>query len=267
MLEEFDNLKAIYNTIFELLINYSFQVVGAIFIFIIGLVLANWLSGLVLRICEKNNLDVTLRLFVAKTTKLVLLTFIIIICLGKFGISVAPFVAAIGALSLGAGFALQGLVSNFGAGFSIILMRPFVVGNTICIQGNTGVVEEINLSTTQLSTEDGELITIPNKHIVGEILQNSFEYKVVELVIRISYQSDPEDAIHVIVDTLKQFPGIPSAPDAQVWIQEFLDPGIAMGIRYWVPTKSYFKTQYKVNLAIYQALKKGRTQPLCTESA
>ena len=48
----------------------------------------------------------------------------------------------------------------------------------------------------------------------------------------------------------------PFESDAQVGIQEFLDSGIAMGIGYWVPTKSYFKTQYKVGLAIYRALKK-----------
>ncbi len=50
-------------------------------------------------------------------------------------------VAAIGALSLGAGLALQGLLSNYGAGVSIIVARPFVVGDTISVQGVTGVVK------------------------------------------------------------------------------------------------------------------------------
>ena len=46
-----------------------------------------------------------------------------------------PFVAAIGALSLGAGLALQGLLANYSAGLSIIVARPFVVGDTIMVQG------------------------------------------------------------------------------------------------------------------------------------
>ena len=58
-----------------------------------------------------------------------------IIALGNLGISVTPFVAAIGALSLGAGLALQGLLSNYGAGLNIILTRPFLVGDTVLVQG------------------------------------------------------------------------------------------------------------------------------------
>ena len=52
-----------------------------------------------------------------------------------------------------------------------------MVGDTIIIQGVSGVVAEVGLAATRLSTEDGEQITIPNKHIVGEILANSFEHK------------------------------------------------------------------------------------------
>ena len=51
--------------------------------------------------------------------------------LGKLGISVTSFVAAIGALSLGAGLAMQGLLANYAAGLNIIIARPFIVGDTI----------------------------------------------------------------------------------------------------------------------------------------
>lgn len=61
-----------------------------------------------------------------------------IIALDKVGIIVTPFIAAIGALSLGAGLALQGLLSNYGAGFNIILTRPFIVGDTIRVQNVSG---------------------------------------------------------------------------------------------------------------------------------
>jgi small conductance mechanosensitive channel len=54
----------------------------------------------------------------------------------------------------------------------------------------SGVVEEVRLAATILSTEDGEEITIPNKHIVGEIIHNSFANKVVEMAVGIAYESD-----------------------------------------------------------------------------
>jgi len=255
MKDEIQTLQTMINIAVEFLVTYSFQILAAIIILIIGTIIARWSSRLIMQLCEKNNIDVVLSKFLGSTTKIIVLVFALIIALGKFGISIAPFIAAIGALAFGASFALQGPLSNYGAGLMIILARPFTVGNTITIKEFSGVVEDITLAYTALSTEDGERITIPNKHIVGEVLKNSFENKVVETTIGISYHDNPQKAIEVINETLKKFSQISSEPAPQIGIQEFADSAINIGIRYWVPTKQYFKTQYEVNLAAYQALK------------
>lgn len=254
---ELETITRLTNTIIDFFVNYSFQVIGAIIIFLIGLVIARWLSKIALRICEKHTVDVTLSLFIASTVKLLVIAMIIVVCLGKFGISVAPFVAAIGAISLSAGLALQGVFSNYGAGFTIILTRPFVVGNTICINEISGIVKEIKLAYTVLSTEDGEMITIPNKHIVGEVITNSFEYKVVEASVGISYAEDPGKAIELISSCLGAFTEIPSTPSPQVGIEAFADSSVNIAYRYWVPTEKYFELQYQVNLAVFQSLQKA----------
>jgi len=160
-------------------------------------------------------------------------------------------------MSLGAGLALQGLLSNFGAGISIIATRPFVVGNTIQIQGYTGVVKIIKLAYTVLETEDKELITIPNKHIVGEVLINSFDYTIVEMSVGIEYTADPKNAINVIYTVLEQFDEISKDSKAQVGIKEFADASINIELRYWAPTQQYNEVQYKVNLAIFETLKEN----------
>ena len=258
MKEEIKTLQNIINIAIEFLVTYSFQILAAIIILIIGTIVARWSSRLVIRLCEKNNVDVVLTKFLGSTVKIIVIIFVLIIALGKFGISIAPFIAAIGALAFGASFALQGPLSNYGAGLMIIVARPFTVGNTIAIKEFSGVVEDITLSYTALSTEDGERITIPNKHIVGEVLKNSFENKVLETTIGISYQDDPQKAIEVISETLKKFPQISPEPAPQIGIEEFADSAINIGMRYWVPTKQYFKTLYEVNLAAYQALKDAK---------
>jgi small conductance mechanosensitive channel len=186
--------------------------------------------------------------------KILVLVFVIIIAMGKFGISIAPFIAALGALAFGASFALQGPLSNYGAGLTIIITRPFVVGDTLTVKNVSGIVDEVTLAATILTTEDGEKITIPNKHIVGEILNNSFANRVVENTVGISYNDDPEKAITIINETLKQFPQISSEPPPQIGIQEFADSSINIGMRYWIPTKQYFGTLYEVNLAVYKGL-------------
>jgi len=258
MKEEIETLQNLINIAIEFLVTYSFQILAAIIILIIGTIVARWSSRLVVRICEKNNIDVVLTKFLGSSVKITVLVFVLIIALGKFGISIAPFIAALGALAFGASFALQGPLSNYGAGLMIIVTRPFTVGNTITIKEFSGVVEDITLSYTALSNEDGERITIPNKHVVGEVLKNSFENKVVETTIGISYQDNPQKAIEVINETLKKFPQISSERAPQIGIQEFADSAINIGIRYWVPTKQYFKTQYEVNLAAHQALKDAK---------
>ena len=180
-----------------------------------------------------------------------------VICLGKFGISVAPFIAAIGAISLSIGLALQGVFSNYGAGFTIILTRPFVVGNTIRCNDVCGVVEEIRLAYTQLSTEDGEIITIPNKHIVGEVLINSFENTIVEASIGISYSASPDSAIRLISQQLHANPAIVQDPAPQVGIADFGDSSVNIAYRYWVPTKQQFELQFQINRAVYTAFREA----------
>ncbi len=252
---QFDFVEKMYNVTIEFFVNYSFQVIGAILILIIGVLVSRWLGNLVVGLLARRNIDVTLRGFLGSTVRILVLACFIVIALGKFGISVAPFVAAIGAIGLGAGLAVQGLLSNYGAGFNIILTRPFVVGNTILINGIFGVVKEIRLAMTLLETEDGELITVPNRHIVGEVLHNSFEYRVVETGIGIAYDEDADAAVALIRRTVSEFEGVTADPEPQVGIAGFGDSSVNIGVRYWVPTREYFQTQYKVNGAIYRAVK------------
>ena len=257
MKEELAQVEKYMDIIVEFAVKYGFQVIYAIIILIIGLIVARWLANMVVRVCESRNLDVTLSRFLGNVVRLTVLAFVLIVVLGKFGITMTPFIAAIGAVAFGSSLALAGLLSNYGAGLSIIITRPFVVNDTIKIQGVSGVVEEIGLAATRLATEDGEQITIPNKHIVGEILINSFENKVVETSIGISYDDDAHKAVKVIQEALKNIPEIVDEPAPQIGIEEFADSSVNIGMRYWVPTKQYFQTLYQANLAVYEALNKA----------
>jgi small conductance mechanosensitive channel len=252
--EELQTVQKIYDVVAEFLINYSFQIIGAIIILLIGGKLAGWLGRIVGKFCEEKGLNLTLARFLGNAVKVLVLVFVVITAVAKFGISIAPFVAALGAMVFGGSFALAGPLSNYGAGLVIILSRPFIIGNTITVQGVNGVVEEIRLAATILTTEDGELITIPNKHIVGEVLRNSFANKVVETRVGIAYEDDPEAAIEAISKVLGGIAEVCGDPSPQVGIENFGDSAIEIGMRYWVPTKKYFQTLYRVNLGVHKAL-------------
>ncbi|RME32866.1 MAG: mechanosensitive ion channel family protein [Gammaproteobacteria bacterium] len=262
MPEEIDTLQSVMDQVTAFFIAYGFQILGAVIILLVGFRLAGWAGNAVLALCQRRELDITLAKFFAGVTRLTVLVFVVIIAMGKFGISIAPFIAALGAVAFGSSLALQGPLSNYGAGLGIILTRPFAVGDTLRVRGVTGVVEEIRLGATFLRTEDGETIIVPNGKIAGEVLTNSYHHTVVEQTLGIAYDADPGRAIDLVEGVLAEHPGVTAEPAPQVGIHDFGDSAILLGLRYWAPTERYHQTRYAVNREIHQALKEeGITIP------
>lgn len=249
--------QKIYEVAAEYLVKYGFQVLGGIIILLIGWKLSQWVGKLFENYCHKKHFDVTLTKFLSNIVRGLVMVFALLMSLEKFGVTISPLIASVSALIFGASFAIQAPLSNYAAGLMVILTRPFVVGNTISVQGVHGVVEEVKLPCTILITEDGEKITIPNKEIVGQILYNSAEYKVVEKSVGISYGDDPEKAVKVILDTLAGIARVTKTPAPLIGIESFGESSIVIAMRYWVPTKEYFHVMYEANLAIFNALKKA----------
>ena len=255
---EIEQASEIYQIIIDFFTNYSFQLVGALLIFLVGYSVAGKIAKAILRLCEKHKLDITLSRFIASTTRMVVMVMISIIVLNKIGISVTPFIAALGAVSLGAGLALQGLLSNYAAGFNIIIIRPFVVGDTIEVQGVTGIVKEVHLAHTIIQNEDSAEITIPNKHIVGEVVLNSKKDTLLKLSVGISYQDNPIEVIALVERTLAKLNVYTDEVRMQVGIDDFADSAITIGIRLWIPTTNLYAAKYSAYKAIYLAFEQEK---------
>lgn len=252
--DEIDQVTKIYNIIIEFFANYTFQLIGAVIIFFVGYYIAGKVGNAVLRVCEKNKLDITLSRFISNASKMIVAVLVTIVALGKLGISVTPFVATIGALSLGAGLALQGLLANYAAGFNIIMIRPFVVGDTISVQGVRGVVKEVLLAYTILTDEDDVEIMIPNKHIVGEVLHNSKELSLVELTVGIDYSHNPNDVVELVKNKIASLEFVSETKAPLVGIDEFADSSVNIGIRFWTPTVNLYASKYSANKEVWDLL-------------
>ena len=251
---EIQQVEKYYNLIMEYLVTYSMQILGAILILFFGLWIAQKVSNMVTGLMQRHNIDITLTNFVSNVIKVLLIIMFLVIALGKIGISVTPFVAAIGAASLGAGLAMQGMLSNYGAGLAIIATRPFVVGDTIEVKGVSGQVKTIELGHTILINEEKVEITIPNKHIVGEILHNSFSYSLVKGEIDIAYDANADLAIELIEKVLDEHELVSDSPHAQVGIERFAESGVTLSYRFWVPTTKIIETKLAVNRNVFKAI-------------
>jgi small conductance mechanosensitive channel len=258
--KELEQVSRFYNIIVEFITNYSFQIIGAIIIFAIGVIASKYIYKYVLKLLLKTTLDEIISGFIANFIRFLVVAMMAILALGKLGISIAPFIAALGAFSLTAGLALQGSVSNFAAGIVLIVTKPFKIGDTIRIHDIYGEVQDIKLAYSILINEDKEQITIPNKYMIGDVLVNSYLHRIVEGSIGISYDCDVEQGIKLIKKVLSEFEDFSGENEAIVGIENFGESSIDIAYRYWVPSNSFFKVQYEVNLSILNALKQANIE-------
>ncbi|MFT4811481.1 MAG: small conductance mechanosensitive channel, partial [Paraglaciecola sp.] len=245
--QEIEKLQVISNVITQYLIDNGLQILITLIILAVGYVIAKKLGKAIEGLMIGKNIDVTLSRFVGNSAHFVILVFVIMMVLSRLGINVTPLIAVVGALSLGAGLALQGMLANYAAGFTIIITRPFVVGDTLSVQGQTGLVESVHLAYTILLDEDDVRIQIPNRLVVGEIMHNSKEEKLVELCVGVAYKSDPHQVIAIVEEALKGIEGISTARGPIIGIDEFADSSINIGVRFLAPTYQYFEFKYAAN--------------------
>jgi len=258
-----EQASKLVDTLIDFGVKYGFQILGALVFLLIGLKLASWVAARVTRTAEGRGMDVTLSRFMGSAVKILIVVMLAIITLGNFGISIAPLIALAGAGAFGATMAIQGPLSNYGAGLSIILGRPFTVGNTITVGQASGVVEEVKMAYTRLVGEDGERITIPNKDIVGRVIVNSETRRVVQTKIALSGEADLDKAVAAARAAVERVQPAGEAPAAQVGLHDFTFGGLVLGVRFWVPSSEYFERRYAVNAAVLAALR-GAGIPLLT---
>jgi small conductance mechanosensitive channel len=147
---------------------YGLSFVYAILIFIIGKWAARIASKIAGAAMTKAKLNETLVSFLKNIIYYVLLIFVIIAALNKLGIETTSFVALIGAAGLAVGLALQGSLANFAAGVMLILFQPFKVGDEIEAGGASGIVQEIQIFSTIMKTNDHKTIIVPNAKITSD---------------------------------------------------------------------------------------------------
>ena len=256
--QELQQLDAFKNKLIAWLAESGFALLVAILIIALGIWLSKSLAKLILRLCDKRGIDITLARFLAGFAKVIIIAFATIMALSKLNIEITPFIALLGASAFGLSLAVQGPVSNYGAGIVLIITRPFKVGDTLTINGLTGQIDCVNLGNTQLLNEDEARITIPNRNVLGEIFTNSYDYSIVEAVIGIDYSADPAVAIECIAAAIQTVEGTAPERMPDVGIEDFGDSSINIGYRVWIPTNRYHRTRYAVNMAVFRALEAAK---------
>ncbi len=225
---------------------YGLKVIAAILIFIIGRMVAGWLTSLVRKLMDRAKWDVTLSKFLGDITYVILLIIVIILSLSALGVDTSTFVAILGAATLAIGFALKDQLSNFGAGVLLLLFRPFEVGHFIEAGGTSGVVEEIGMFTTKLKTGDNRQVYVANSNVIGGNIINysAKDTRRIDLTIGVSYEDDLQKVKEELWNILNSDERILKDPAPTVAVAELADSSVNFVVRPWVKSGDYWPVYF-----------------------
>lgn len=228
------------------------KILLAVVVFVVGKWVASLIRKGVRRVMERAKVDAVLVGFLSNMVFYLLMVLIVISALGQLGVQTTSFIAIVGAAGLAVGLALQGSLANFASGVLIILFRPFKVGDFVEAGGVMGVVDEINILTTDMHTPDNKAIIIPNSQIMSGHITNfsAKETRRCDMVFGISYGDDIDQAKKILNDILAADSRCLKDPAPTVAVSELGDSSVNFVVRPWVKGADYWDVLFDTHEAV-----------------
>jgi len=222
----------------QLLLDWTGRAVAALAIFVIGRVVAGWLSRWLAATMRRVGMDQTLAGFFGSLSYIALVVMVVLTAVNALGVPTTNFLAIVGAAGLAVGLALKDSLSNFSSGVMLVFFRPFRVGDAIKAAGNEGTVDSIGMFSTTLKTADNATLIIPNSLIYAATITNytAEATRRIEMTVSISYEDSVPDAKALFADILRADRRVLSKPAPEIVINELSANSVAMIIRAWVAT-------------------------------
>lgn len=258
------NIEKIIDLVTLWLTTYSMKIITAVLIFIIGKWVAQKLTGLFIKLLDKNRVDITLSRFLESIVYYTLLVGVMIAAAGQLGINTTSFIAILGAAGLAIGLALKDSLSNFSSGVMLILFRPFRVGDFVSAGGVAGKVMRIDLFNTTLNTPDNQRVIVPNANITNGVITNvtANDTRRVDLTIGIGYGDDILKVKRVLGEILATDKRVLETPAPQIAVSELADSSVNFVVRPWVKTEDYWDLYFDLTEKIKLTFdKEGITIP------
>ena len=228
--------------------------VQALTVFLIALVLAVVLRRLLVRAIDREG-SRHVGLVVGRFLSVVVAAVGAVYALDVMGVRIGPLVGALGVGGIALAFAAQDILQNFIAGVLLQVRRPFRVGEQIGSGDHEGVVEDVNLRTTVLTTYDGLVVYLPNAEVLKNPIVNYTRTPLsrTSLTVGLAYDTDLTRAQEVLVDACLLADGVQSSPPPEAWVEEFADSSINVAVRYWHPAD--IASRWRVRSAVAVSIK------------
>ncbi|ESY67208.1 MULTISPECIES: mechanosensitive ion channel domain-containing protein [Mesorhizobium] len=229
-----------------LIVSYSFSAIGAVILLVVGYIIAGLGERSIFAgLGHIHGFDQTLRHFLSKIVRYAILVLVVIMVLGQFGVQTASIIAALGAIGLAIGLALQGTLQNIAAGIMLLALRPFRIGESVEVGSIAGSIEEIGLFATKLRTADGVYILAPNSTLWNQPVRNFTRNGVrrADITLSIGSWNDIDRAQKALLAIAAAERRVKRQPAPIAFVAALGDSTVSITLRYWTSSADFFATQ------------------------
>lgn len=239
-------------------VGFGINLIFALLVLLIGFKLVNFIVKIINKSKWYQKLDVNVQSFCANFFSVLLKIVIIIIVVEIIGVPSASLIAILGSAGVAIGLALQGGLSNIAGGVIIMFCRPFHVGDFINTPNGSGVVKDIGIYYTKLTTADNQDVVIPNSILTSNAVTNlsTHETRRLDFDFSVAYSTDIDLARKVLIATAKNNDLVLTDPAPAVFVAAHGDSAITMKLRVWCKADDY----WTVNFDMYEDVKKAFDQ-------
>ena len=235
-LETFDQVRT---TAVDLAVKFGPKLLAALLILAVGYFVGRWASQWLARALGHLEMEPPVRTLIVRIARVAITVLFVIMALQNLGVELLPLIAGLGVAGAGIALAMQGVLGNLVAGLTIILTKPFRIGEYIEIAGEEGTVEIISFFQTTLTHPDRSRVVIPNRKIVGEILHNFGSIRQVNVVVGVAYDTDLTRAIELIHETLRANTRVLREIEPVIVVTTLADSSVQIAVKPWVAVADF----------------------------
>ncbi len=187
-----------------------------------------------------------------------------IIAFQFIGLNLSGLAVIFGLLSVGIGFGLQNVTSNFISGLILLFERPIRIGDRVTIGDTEGDVTAINMRATTIRSLNNITIIVPNSEFVSSQVVNwsHGDPKIrLDVEVGVSYQSDLETVIGSLEEVAQESNDILTSPKPEVLLMSFGDSSWNMQLRVWLrDSNDYYRIRSRINQAIVGKFRENQVE-------
>lgn len=211
------------------------------------------------RVLKRFNIDSGISYTLSRISQYLIISIGALISFNIVGIDLSSLTVIFGLLSVGIGFGLQNVTSNFISGLIILFERPINVGDRVVVSDIEGDITEINIRSTMVRTVNNISIIVPNSEFVSKDVINYSHgdptYRL-DISVGVSYGSDLDKVLKALKEVADNSDSVMRKPEAEVHLIEFGESSWNMQLRAWIKdVKDYPRVRNELNQAIVRTFR------------